>query len=75
MWDTTAFDPRTFEPNRNISLSSGGGGRTGALGSPQRTPDFLSNFLALANLMRLSLMKAAHAGVGGAPSRKSGYLG
>jgi hypothetical protein len=30
--------------------------------SPQRTPDFLS-----ANLMRLSLMKAAHADVGGAP--------
>jgi hypothetical protein len=29
----------------------------------------------LANFMRLSLMKAAHAGVGGAPRRKSGYLG
>jgi hypothetical protein len=30
-------------------------------------PDFLSNVMALANFMRLSLMKAAHAGVGGAP--------
>jgi hypothetical protein len=39
----------------------------GAPRSPKRTPDFLSNFLALANLMRLSLMKAAHTGVGGAP--------
>ena len=43
--------------------------------SPQRTPDFLSSFLALANFMRLSLMKAVHAGVGGAPCRKSGYMG
>jgi hypothetical protein len=31
--------------------------------------------MALANFMRLSLMKAAHAGVGGAPCRKSGYVG
>jgi hypothetical protein len=30
-------------------------------------PDFLLNLMALANFMRLSLMKAAHAGVGGAP--------
>jgi hypothetical protein len=29
----------------------------------------------LAHFMRLSLMKAAHAGVGGAPCRKSGYVG
>jgi hypothetical protein len=29
----------------------------------------------LANFMRLSLMKAAHADIGGAPCRKSGYLG
>jgi hypothetical protein len=29
-------------------------------------PDFLSSLLALANFMRLSLMKAAHADVGGA---------
>ena len=43
--------------------------------SPRRTPDFLPNFLALANFMRLSLMKAAHTGVGGAPRRKSGYMG
>jgi hypothetical protein len=48
---------------------------TGAPCSPQRTPDFLSTFLALANFMRLSLMKAAHAGVGGASCRKSGYMG
>jgi hypothetical protein len=48
---------------------------TGAPGSPQRTPDFLSSLLALANFMRLSLMKAAHAGVGGAPCRKFGYVG
>ena len=38
-------------------------------------PDFLSSFLALTNFMRLSLMKAAHASVGGAPCRKSGTLG
>ena len=30
-------------------------------------PDFLYTLLALANPMRLSLMKAAHADVGGAP--------
>jgi hypothetical protein len=30
-------------------------------------PDFLSTFLALANSMRLSLMKAAHADAGGTP--------
>jgi hypothetical protein len=35
-------------------------------------PDFLSNFLALANFMRLSLMKAAHANMVGAAYRKSG---
>ena len=29
-----------------------------------RTPDFLSRLVALANFMRLSLMKAAHAAVG-----------
>ncbi len=29
-------------------------------------PDFLSNLLALANFMRLSLSKAAHADAGGA---------
>jgi hypothetical protein len=38
-------------------------------------PDFLSSSLTLANFMRLSLMKAAHAPVGGAPSRKSGTMG
>jgi hypothetical protein len=31
--------------------------------------------LALANFMRLSLKKAARADVGGAPCRKSGYVG
>jgi hypothetical protein len=31
--------------------------------------------LALANFMWLSLLKAAHAGVGGASYRKSGYMG
>ena len=35
-------------------------------------PDFLSTLLALANFMRLSLTKAAHADGGGAPCRKSG---
>jgi hypothetical protein len=35
-------------------------------------PDFLSSLLALANLMRLSLMKAAQAALGAAPCRKSG---
>jgi hypothetical protein len=48
---------------------------TGAPCSPKRTPDFLWTLLALANFMRLSLMKAAYAGVGGAPCRKSGYMG
>jgi hypothetical protein len=48
---------------------------TGAPRSPTRTPDFLSSLLVLAHFMRLSLMKAAHAGVGGAPCRKSGYVG
>jgi hypothetical protein len=48
---------------------------TGAPRSPQRTPDFLSSMVALAHFMRLSLKKAAHAGVGGAPCRKSGYVG
>jgi hypothetical protein len=37
--------------------------------------DFVSILLALSNLMRLSLMKAAYAGVGGASCRKSRYLG
>jgi hypothetical protein len=45
---------------------------TGAPCSHQRTPDFLSSVLAVTKLMRLSLMKAAHAAVGGAPCRKSG---
>src|ERR1700723_3911928 len=40
---------------------------TGAPRSPKRTPDFLSSLLALANFTRLSLMKAAHAGLGGRP--------
>jgi hypothetical protein len=40
--------------------------------SHQRTPDFLSNVMALTKPMRLSLMKAAHVAVGGAPCRKSG---
>src|SRR5882757_417655 len=38
-------------------------------------PDFLSSSLALTNFMRLSLMKAASASVGGAPCRKSGTMG
>ena len=35
-------------------------------------PDFLSSLLALVYFMRLSLMKAAQAALGGAPCRKSG---
>jgi hypothetical protein len=42
---------------------------------PSVHPDFLSSSLALTNFMRLSLMKAAHASVGGAPCRKSGNAG
>ena len=38
-------------------------------------PDVLSNSLALTNFMRHSLMKAAHASVGGAPCGKSGTMG
>ena len=47
---------------------------TGAPRSPQRTPDFLWSLMVLAHFMRLSLKKAAHAGVGGAPCRRSEYL-
>jgi hypothetical protein len=42
---------------------------------PSVHPDFLWNSLALTNFMRLSLMKAAHASVVGAPCRKSGTMG
>src|ERR1700678_3562377 len=69
MWDTTALDPRILEPSPHHRES------TGAPRSPKRPPDFLSSLPALAHFMRLSLMKAAHAGVGGAPCRKSGYVG
>jgi hypothetical protein len=69
MWDTTALDPRILEPSSHHRES------TGAPRSPKRPPDFLSSLPALAHFMRLSLMKAAHAGVGGAPCRKSGYVG
>jgi hypothetical protein len=44
----------------------------GAPGSHQRTPGFPVRLLALANLMRLSLMKAAQAALGASPCRKSG---
>jgi hypothetical protein len=37
------------------------------------TPDFLLVLVALANFMRLSLLKAAHAVVSSAAWRKSGY--
>jgi hypothetical protein len=43
--------------------------------APAYPPDFLLCLVALANFMRLSLMKAAHAALGGAPCRKSGNLG
>ena len=39
---------------------------------PLRYPEFLSRLMALANFMRLSLMKAAHADLFGAMCRKSG---
>jgi hypothetical protein len=47
---------------------AGMGGRkaTGAQRLPQRTPDFQSSSLALTHFMRVSVMKAARAGVGGA---------
>jgi hypothetical protein len=56
-------------------IAESDGGWTGAPRSPQPTPDFRCNVLALANLMRLFLTKAAHADVGGAPCGKSGYVG
>jgi len=37
--------------------------RRWAIALPSATPDFLSRLEALANFMRLSLLKAAHAGV------------
>jgi len=43
------------------------------VGNPEfAPPDFLWSLLALANLMLLSLLKAAHAVVDGATYRKSG---
>jgi hypothetical protein len=49
---------------------------TGALNvRPGVHPDFLSSSLALTKFMRLSLIKAAHASIGGAPCRKSGTMG
>jgi hypothetical protein len=41
-------------------------------GKRKASPDFLWSLLALANLMRLSLLKAAHAVMSGAAYRKSG---
>jgi hypothetical protein len=71
-----------LSPQVTAEFSSGSGSPnhglwfwTGAPCSPQRTPDFQSSLLALAKFMRLSLMKAAHAGVAGAPCRKPGYMG
>ncbi len=46
--------------------------RAGAKRQPSPDPDFLWNLLALAQFMRLSLTKAAHADFGGASCRKSG---
>jgi hypothetical protein len=46
--------------------------RKGALQVPRLPPDFLSGLVASVNLMRLSLLKAAHAVVDGATYRKSG---
>jgi hypothetical protein len=40
---------------------------------PHVPPDFLSSLVALANFMRLSLQKAAHANLSGAACRKSGW--
>jgi hypothetical protein len=68
-------DKLAWKLRRISSLNRGLWFWTGAPCSPKRTPDFLSSLLALANFMRLSLMKAAHAAVGGAPCRKSGYMG
>jgi hypothetical protein len=39
---------------------------------PHVPPDFLSSLVALANFMRLSLQKAAHANLADAACRKSG---
>ena len=39
---------------------------------PHVPPDFLSSLVALANFMRLSLQKAAHANLANATCRKSG---
>ena len=75
--DHTGIDTKRF-----AELSSGFDLPTQGLGSgrvphvrPSVHPDFLSSSLALTNFMRLSLMKAAHAPVGGAPCRKSGPMG
>ena len=41
--------------------------------SPLRSPEFLSRLVALADFMRLSLMKAAHVGVTGVAKQEFGY--
>jgi hypothetical protein len=66
---------KTLDEGHGFSHSSVGGIGTGAHVRPSVHPDFLSSSLALTNFMRLSLMKAAHASVGGAPCRKSGNAG
>jgi hypothetical protein len=41
--------------------------------SPLRYPEFLSRLVALANFMRLSLMKAAHADLSDVAKQEFGY--
>jgi len=54
-----------------VTAVSGSGFLTAVYG-PHVRPDFLSRLVALANFMRLSLQKAAHANLADAACRKSG---
>jgi hypothetical protein len=58
-----------------LPTTASGSGRVPLDVRPGVHPDFLSSSLALTKFIRLSLMKAAHASVGGAPCRKSGTMG
>ena len=63
--------PRTWDDNDLFPVLYTGAPQTGNRVQKARKgrslPDFLLSFLAPPNLMRLSLMKAAHVGVGSAP--------
>jgi hypothetical protein len=60
-----------WENQRNGDLCAGAGAHSRSLHCAP--PDFLWGLVALANFLRLSLLKAAHVPAGECRSRKSGY--